>query len=57
LLVDRLAERIAITSGINISEKNPQAAGEYHGFRVNLSMPLLSGGWQITLTKLSPPKT
>jgi pilus assembly protein CpaF len=56
LLVDRLAERIAITSGINISEKNPQAAGEYHGFRVNLSMPLLSGGWQITLTKLSPPE-
>ncbi|WP_288006865.1 ATPase, T2SS/T4P/T4SS family [Thermofilum sp.] len=56
LLVDRLAERIAITSGINISEKNPQAAGEYHGYRVNLSMPLLSGGWQITLTKLSPPQ-
>jgi type IV secretory pathway ATPase VirB11/archaellum biosynthesis ATPase len=56
LLDDRLAERIEITSGINISEKNPQAAGEYHGFRVNLSMPLLSGGWQITLTKLSPPE-
>jgi len=56
LLVDRLAERIAIISGINISERKPQAAGEYHGFRVNLSMPLLSGGWQITLTKLSPPQ-
>jgi len=55
LLVDRLAERIAIISGINISERNPQAAGKYHGFRVNLCMPQLAGGWQITLTRLSPP--
>jgi type IV secretory pathway ATPase VirB11/archaellum biosynthesis ATPase len=53
LMVDMLAERIAIASGISISERNPQASGEYHGWRVNLTMPLLSGGWQITLTRLT----
>jgi len=53
LLVERLAQNIAIVSGIPLSERNPQGSGEYHGFRVNLAMPLLSGGWQITLTRLT----
>jgi pilus assembly protein CpaF len=57
LLVDRLADHIAIISGINISERNPQAAGEYHGFRVNITRWRLSGGTQITLTRLSPPES
>ncbi|WP_288006279.1 ATPase, T2SS/T4P/T4SS family [Thermofilum sp.] len=56
LLVDLLAQRIAIESGIPLNERNPQDSGEYHGFRVNITMPQLSGGWQISMARLSMPE-
>jgi len=53
LLVDLFAQRIAIESGIPLSERNPQDSGEYHGFRVNITQPQLSGGWQISMVRLA----
>jgi type IV secretory pathway ATPase VirB11/archaellum biosynthesis ATPase len=50
--VNRLAERIAIEAGIILNDINPQGVGEYYGWRVYLSMPLISGGWEIVLTRL-----
>jgi type IV secretory pathway ATPase VirB11/archaellum biosynthesis ATPase len=56
LLVDLFAQRIAIESGIPLSERNPQDSGEYHGFRVNITQPQLSGGWQISMVRLATPE-
>jgi pilus assembly protein CpaF len=56
LLVDMLAQRIAIESGIPLSERNPQDSGQYHGFRVNMTQPQLSGGWQISMVRLATPE-
>ena len=52
LVVERLAQRIAIAAGIPLSERNPQDSGEYHGWRVNLAMPQLAGGWQISAARV-----
>ncbi len=52
LIVERLAQRIAIVSGMRLSEKEPQASGEYCGWRVNVSLPQLSGGWQIAAARV-----
>uniref|UniRef100_A0A7C4BC65 Bacterial type II secretion system protein E domain-containing protein n=1 Tax=Thermofilum pendens TaxID=2269 RepID=A0A7C4BC65_THEPE len=52
LVVERLAQRIAIAAGIPLSERNPQDSGEYHGWRVNIAMPQLAGGWQISATRV-----
>lgn len=57
LNVERLAQRIAILTGIPLSERNPQDSGEFHGWRVNIAMPQLAGGWQISaarVTKVEP---
>ena len=52
LVVERLAQRIAITAGIPLSERNPQDSGEYHGWRVNLAIPQIAGGWQISAARV-----
>jgi pilus assembly protein CpaF len=52
LNVEALAQRIAIVSGIPLSEKNPQDSGDFHGWRVNISLPQLSGGWQISAARI-----
>lgn len=52
LIVERLAQRIAIMSGMRLSEREPQASGEYCGWRVNISLPQLSGGWQIAAARV-----
>ena len=52
LVVERLAQRIAILAGIPLSERNPQDSGEYHGWRVNIAMPQLAGGWQISAARV-----
>jgi len=52
LVVERLAQRIAIEAGIPLSERNPQDSGEYHGWRVNLVIPQLAGGWQISAARV-----
>ena len=52
LVVERLAQRIAITAGIPLSERNPQDSGEYHGWRVNLAIPQIAGGWQISAARI-----
>lgn len=52
LVVERLAQRIAIVSGMRLSEREPQASGEYCGWRVNVSLPQLSGGWQIAAARV-----
>jgi len=52
LVVERLAQRIAIAAGIPLSERNPQDAGEYHGWRVNLAIPQIAGGWQISAARV-----
>jgi type IV secretory pathway ATPase VirB11/archaellum biosynthesis ATPase len=52
LVVERLAQRIAIAAGIPLSERNPQDSGEYHGWRVNLAIPQIAGGWQISAARV-----
>lgn len=52
LIVDRLAQRVAIAAGIPLSERNPQDSGEYHGWRVNLAIPQIAGGWQISAVRV-----
>ena len=52
LVVERLAQRIAIAAGIPLSERNPQDSGEYHGWRVNLALPQIAGGWQISAARV-----
>ncbi|MEM2794550.1 MAG: hypothetical protein QXY49_01700, partial [Thermofilaceae archaeon] len=52
LIAERLAQRIAIMSGMRLSEREPQASGEYCGWRVNISLPQLSGGWQIAAVRV-----
>ncbi|MEM4455388.1 MAG: thioredoxin family protein, partial [Thermofilaceae archaeon] len=52
LLVERLAQRIAIEAGIPLSERNPQDSGEFKGWRVNLALPQLAGGWQLSAARV-----
>jgi pilus assembly protein CpaF len=52
LVVERLAQRIAIAAGIPLSERNPQDSGEFHGWRVNLAIPQIAGGWQISAARV-----
>lgn len=52
LLVERLAQRIAIEAGIPLSERNPQDSGEFRGWRVNLVLPQLAGGWQLSAARV-----
>lgn len=52
LIVERLAQRIAIEAGIPLSERNPQDSGQFQGWRVNLSLPQLTGGWQLSAVRV-----
>jgi pilus assembly protein CpaF len=52
LVVERLAQRIAIAAGIPLSERNPQDSGEFHGWRVNLAIPQIAGGWQVSAARV-----
>ncbi|MEM0458784.1 MAG: ATPase, T2SS/T4P/T4SS family, partial [Thermofilaceae archaeon] len=52
LLVERLVQRIAIEAGIPLSERNPQDSGEFRGWRVNLALPQLAGGWQLSAARV-----
>jgi Flp pilus assembly CpaF family ATPase len=33
-------------------ERNPQDSGEFHGWRVNLAIPQIAGGWQISAARV-----
>lgn len=52
LIVERLAQRIAIEAGIPLSERNPQDSGQFQGWRVNLSLPQLTGGWHLSAVRV-----
>lgn len=52
LLVERLVQRIAIEAGIPLSERNPQDSGEFRGWRVNLALPQLAGGWHLSAARV-----
>ncbi len=49
---ERLIQRLAILSNVRLSEAEPQAEAEYGGWRLYFKMPLVSGRWEVTATRI-----
>jgi len=49
---ERLIQRLAILSNVRLSEAEPQAEAEYGGWRLYFKIPLVSGQWELTATRI-----
>jgi len=57
LNVEKLIQRLVILSNARLSEAQPQSEAELQGWRLYFKMPVISGEWEMTATRITsvPP--